>query len=383
MRICLYSADNYGLGHINRLWKFAQHLKAHLNTADFLFISSSNAFWHMVKPEEYIDVLKLPQQISIHEPSGVKKHVPRFLKTVSSQELGQLRATVILSAVRFFRPDVFIVDYSLSGTDGELLYVLKYLKNLASPPQIIASYRDIIGNPHYTREFLRRHNIVEMIKQYYDRVIIFGDPLLLDSFQEYGLPDSVTEKIIWYGYLVEKIPNQPASKDVLVTVGSGIDGFSIIQKILTIIEQQHFPYNWHIILGPDMPQDHKQMLLNMKRPKLVQFHDHVYPLSSRIAQYRYCISMAGYNTTCEAVSTDASILLVPRCKAQKEQHLRAEAFAKAGLVEYLPMDKLDKDGIKHFFSTSPNLVYREKFRHRQEQQTHKMLQQILMGVSNH
>jgi predicted glycosyltransferase len=55
------------------------------------------------------------------------------------------------------------------------------------------------------------------------------------------------------------------------------------------------------------------------------------------------ISMGGYNSVCEIMSTDVPALIVPRTLARAEQRIRADSLAHAGFVDVHEISTLTPD----------------------------------------
>ena len=58
------------------------------------------------------------------------------------------------------------------------------------------------------------------------------------------------------------------------------------------------------------------------------------------------VSMGGYNSLVEAVSTGVPIVCVPRVQPRVEQLLRARAFAERGLLRLLEPDRLGASALR-------------------------------------
>jgi predicted glycosyltransferase len=58
------------------------------------------------------------------------------------------------------------------------------------------------------------------------------------------------------------------------------------------------------------------------------------------------ISMGGYNTLCEVISQGTLCLVIPRETPRTEQLIRARAFKKQGLVDYIPWNDLSPHALR-------------------------------------
>ena len=350
MKIALYSTDTFGLGHISRNWKIANTLLKikGSDNIECLLLTSSDAFWRMVAPIKGIDFVKLPSQISIRSSEFRKTHQPKFLSMTSSNEIKELRSNLIKTTLQAYSPDLFIVDYSATGTRDELLPTLKYLQTRRKKTRIALAYRDIIGSAEYTAESWYNHNTLEVLEEFYDHILIFGDPKIFDLPNIYNLPRELHDKVTWMGYLVGRngISQSDTKRGILITIGGGSDGFNVLREILDQIDIHSKNIPISIILGPDIPQS--QSAIDEIRSRYsswdVDIFNYIYPVIDLMQKSSICISMAGYNTMCEVISTDTLSYIIPRNSNQKEQLMRAELFSANNLsihMNYSDLETID------------------------------------------
>jgi predicted glycosyltransferase len=61
------------------------------------------------------------------------------------------------------------------------------------------------------------------------------------------------------------------------------------------------------------------------------------------------VTMGGYNTVCEVMSTSTPALVVPRSGRRDEQRIRARALEHIGAIETVGANPLDSEAIAAFF----------------------------------
>lgn len=66
----------------------------------------------------------------------------------------------------------------------------------------------------------------------------------------------------------------------------------------------------------------------------------VCPLEPVLLGAAAVVTMGGYNTVCELLTTDVPALVVPRTTPRREQMIRAERLAGLGLLDVLDPDQL-------------------------------------------
>jgi predicted glycosyltransferase len=155
----------------------------------------------------------------------------------------------------------------------------------------------------------------------------------------------VRKKLIYTGYLRRAVPQLseadavPVGEQpyVLVTVGGGDDGMSVVDWVLRAYERDAgIPLAAVLVLGPFMPpamqRQFRERAKRLPHIAVVTFDSHVELLMERAVGV---VAMAGYNTFCEIMSLDKRAILIPRTTPRQEQLLRALRAAELGLVRTL------------------------------------------------
>ncbi len=338
-RIALYSHDTCGLGHMRRNLLLAQTFAQTLR-ADILMITGAREATALSIPPG-VDTLTLPalfkQDDGLYRPR-------RFSFDV--QELIALRAQIIRSALEMFQPDVFIVDNVPRGAMGELDPALHYLR-LDTPAHIILGLRDVLDTPETVRRQWRAHANFEAVRELYDAVWVYGDPAVYDLAEAYDFPREFRARMRFTGYLDAAArdeanaapPNDlpPALRDEpfnLCVVGGGQDGAHLATLFAHAAQAHDTP--GLIVTGPYMPAGARERL-----HRLAETTPHLHVtrfVSAPTALFRRAgrvVSMGGYNTVCELLSTGKPALILPRLHPRKEQLIRAERLSRMGLLDVM------------------------------------------------
>src|SRR5262249_5168692 len=122
---------------------------------------------------------------------------------------------------------------------------------------------------------------------------------------------------------------------VVVHVGGGGDGAALIDAYLRAVK--FLPRDVHslVVTGPLMAQTDRQNLHRQASAlpvTLIEYHE---DLATCIAAADLSVSMGGYNTVCEILSTGTRALVVPRKFPRQEQYIRAQRLAARGLIDVL------------------------------------------------
>ncbi|MCG9893730.1 MAG: glycosyltransferase [Thermosynechococcaceae cyanobacterium MS004] len=378
-RIAIYSHDTMGLGHKRRNLLIAQTLADAIPNCSVLLISGMVEGSTLDLPDG-IDYLALPAW----QKNMDGQYEARRLD-LPVQELTLLRAKIIRSAVKAFKPDVFLVDNVPRGALRELDLALEFLRRQRKT-RCVLGLRDVLDEPETIR---RQWNAAEneaAIRRYYNSIWIYGDPAVYDLAASYHFPPEIAAKIRYVGYLDarERLrkpraqaqahtqahtqahagPHEPIhalssrasatqgavtapEKMALCLVGGGQDG----AKVAIAFAQADLPMGWKgvIVAGPFMPKAARQTLHQQaeRHPNLTVL-DHCAEPTQLLQNAQAVVAMGGYNTTCEVLSFEVQALIVPRVKPRKEQWIRAQRLQELGLVDVLLPDQLCPQAIAHW-----------------------------------
>ncbi len=344
-RIALYSHDTMGLGHARRNMLIANALASASTPADILLVSGANETNAFAMPPA-VDVLSLP---SLRKGDDGHYHSRRL--DMSLGDMTSLRAETIRAALLAFAPDVLIVDNVPRGAARELDPALAALR-AAGGTRIVLGMRDILDEPAVVAREWERADNLQALREHYDAIWVYGDPLVFDTARAYSFPFDVAAKLSYTGYLdgrqrpsfsesesdaaVEAL-RLPPGRLALCLVGGGQDG----QSVATAFVQARLPEDMNavVVTGPYMPDDVQQQLhaeaATHLRLRVLDFLPEPTLLLSRAERV---IAMGGYNTVGELLAFEKPALIVPRVKPRREQWIRAQRLRQLGLVDVLHPD---------------------------------------------
>lgn len=332
LRIALYSHDSLGLGHARRNLALAHALGNQLpgltgRQVTGVLISGSALAPGFHVPAGW-DWVILP---------GVKKgpdgYQPRNL-AVPMQELVSLRAALLEAVLGGFRPDLIVIDRHATGIHRELEAALRRARAL-TPVRVVLGLREVLDSPDAALAEWDRAGGARLVKALFDAVWIYGDPAVHDPVGAGEIPPSLRSMIRYTGYLATGRP--PGSGELcmpgpyfMTTVGGGADG----HPLASIAAAAALPPGMgHLIVaGPQMPEPELTDLRRYATPgvRIVEALDDMV-LHMRHAEA--VISMGGYNSVCELMSTRVPALIVPRNHSRAEQQIRAASLADAGYLD--------------------------------------------------
>lgn len=338
-RILFYSHDTFGLGHIRRTQKIANTI-AGPNYSILIACASPMASSFASQPGiEYLNLPGFTKQVS-------GEYAPRNLNMPMDQFVN-LRASLLLSAVRSFNPDLVIVDKEPLGVKRELLPSLGYLRQFRKQCRTVCGFRDILDEKEAVASEWRKRDTVHALEQYYDNILIYGDREIFDFAREYDLPASLADKTRYTGYIqpkenIEPDRFKPSFQEqrplVTFTLGGGGDGWESMDLFLEGLERglHRNAFNALILSGPFAAPHiiQKARRLSEERDDVV-FSTFVSNTHSIFSQSRLIVSMGGYNTMCEMSAMGQYPLILPRTVPRQEQLIRAKVFKAKGYCDYL------------------------------------------------
>jgi predicted glycosyltransferase len=354
-RIIFYSHDTYGLGHIRRTLCLVRALIDEEPTADILLATGSPIIGQLTVPEG-VRLVSLKPVVK----TGAETYEARDGSMDRRQVIAH-RSAQLLGAVRFFRPDVLVVDHAPLGMKGELVPALEFLRRKLPRSRIVLGLRDILDEPEVVRRTWREQRIYEVLEHYYDHILVYGQRRHFDVDREYALPDAVRSKVEFVGYIRKREPLIPAdvvrrrlgvppgAPLLLATVGGGGDGAEVLSTAIAAvgrIRRRRPNLRALIVTGPlmDTATQHALAAAEQKTPglKVAGFVPH---LTSAMAAADVLVSMAGYNTVTEILALGRRAVLVPRVVPRREQWIRARLLQRHGLAQMLDPAELTPDSL--------------------------------------
>jgi predicted glycosyltransferase len=339
-RVLIYSHDTFGLGHLRRCRAIAHSLVERFKGLSVLILSGSpiiGSFDFRAR----VDFVRIPGVIKLH--NGEYKSLGLH---IDLEQTMAMRAAIIRHTAEAFRPNLFLVDKEPLGLKSEVVPTLAMLKQMGS--RLVLGLRDIMDEPTLLSREWEHKQVMPALENVYDDIWVYGLEAIADPLAGLDCPPSVLRKMTYTGYIrrtlprVERPPERPFGEEpyLLVTVGGGGDGMSVIDWVLSAYEHDPaIPHPAVLVLGPFMTAARQREFHNradaLGRVRVLTFDSH---LELMMANAAGIVAMGGYNTFCEILSFDCPALLIPRVAPRREQFLRATRAAELGLTQTLDID---------------------------------------------
>jgi predicted glycosyltransferase len=233
------------------------------------------------------------------------------------------RAAATRALFARLKPDLLVVELYPFGR-SMLAFELEALLGDASGVPILCSVRDVLQRPADPSKAAARIAAAGR----FDAILVHGDGAFLPL--EASWPEAATlgSKLHYTGYVgPAEGPASATRGEIVVSVGGGAAGHALLSASLALAAARaHAGEKWRIRVGnatavPACANPH--VVCEPNRPDFADL----------LRNARLSISQAGYNTCVDLLRARCPALLVPfDAGNEREQTIRAQAFAKAGLA---------------------------------------------------
>jgi len=341
--ILMYSHDTYGLGHIRRTMAIARSLVG--PEVNILIITGSPIVGRYTMPKN-VDFVRMPGMIK--KTNAI--YVPHSIK-VDPKIAISIRKNIISATAKTFKPDLFIVDKVPTGLKGEVLPTLKWIRKNLPCTRVVLGLRDILDDAESTRADWKRKKFIEVLRDLYSEIWVYGYKAMYDPITEYAFPDDIAEKTVFTGYIPRRAPRirktKRKHKQVVVTIGGGGDGYTVLDTYLKMLETNGgVDFKTLMITGPFLSPDRLDELADRARALKVQIKPFVRNMEKRMAKADLVVSMGGYNSMCEILSLKKPALIIPRDNPRMEQLIRAQVFKERCLCDFIKWGEVSPDTMR-------------------------------------
>ena len=350
--ILMYSHDTYGLGHIRRTMAIAEQLRK--DNTNILILTGSPIAGRLAFPK-FVDYVRVPGMIK----KANDEYFPLTIRIDPMQAM-EIRQSIIMATVKTFLPDLFIVDKEPQGLKKEVLPALEWISENLKNTKTILGLRDIMDDADTVKTDWQKKNIYSTIEDLYSEVWVYGQKNVYNPIKEYEIPESISKKLYFTGYIPRKVPQESVAQAlrlqlnvmknenlVTVTTGGGGDGFHVLDLYLKMLERMKAhsilpPFQSVLVTGPFLSRNDKDLILERANGLGIWSYDFFSDMETLIAASDIVVCMGGYNTLCEVLSSKTMSLVIPRETPRKEQFIRARAFNREHLVDFIPWSRLDE-----------------------------------------
>jgi predicted glycosyltransferase len=293
-----------------------------------------------------VQVLNIPP---IKTDSEFKElHVPPEFDSV--EQVLEYRGKLLLNILTEVQPDVLMIELFPFGRrrfSTELIPFLEQAKSLGT--KVVCSLRDIV----VTKQDRVRHEekICHLMNQYFDMLLIHGDPKFMPLETSFSRIADLNCEVHYTGYVVQEevaqLPNsevQCATPLILTSVGGGRFGHELLDCVAqaSALLEHHIPHHIQMFTGPFCPDPVFERLQTLAAERSNLSVERFTPNLLKYMQHAdLSISMAGYNTTMNVLTTGVRSMLLPFTgNDDQEQRMRSERLAELGIVSIIQREDL-------------------------------------------
>jgi predicted glycosyltransferase len=325
-RYVFVSHDGFGLGHVRRNVRIAAAMLEAEPSAQITIVTGIDSA-HPWLDEQAMAVVRVPPL--------VKDEAGRYRNSQMSLDHAlRVRSDVLLRTVADLQPDAVVIDRHPFGIDGEWRAGLRHAREHGAA--VVVGLRDVIDEPSAVRAELgsdRWSGATEMV----DEVLVYGSPVICDHKREYGLSIEPT-----YCGWVSETPTPPRGaveqRLLVVAAGGGGDGAAVMAIGCGLAEDDRV-HRALFVLGPAGSARAQMLRASLRHVSVeVEVLPVVADCSALFATAGVVLTMAGYNSTVEALAVGSRPILMPRRAPRREQAIRASRLASLGLADVVDAD---------------------------------------------
>ena len=256
------------------------------------------------------------------------------------------RRRSLLDTFEKLRPDIIMTELFPFGRRQlrfEIVPLLEAARSAQPRPWIVSSVRDILvepGKPERVTEMLDR------IEQFYDLVLVHGDPAFVPFHETFPPAHGIADKIRYTGYVVEPPAKKggraaPGTDEVIVSAGGGALSEPLLRTAMEARPLTRLRHaTWRMLPGHAMAEDAFRAL-EARAPDGVIVERARPDFTTMLANCALSISQGGYNTMMDILAAGARAVVVPYAGGQEtEQTLRARRLAARGALQLVAEGEL-------------------------------------------
>ena len=349
-KLMFYCQHILGIGHLVRSMEIVRGLVADF---EICFINGGKAITGFEIPPG-VEVVNLPaietdpefQNLSVVDDSR------------SLEEVQEFRTNKLLEIFNSFQPDVLMIELFPFGRrrfSFELVPLLERVKAQGRKTKVVCSLRDIV----VTKQDRERHEekICKLMNQYFDLLLIHGDRQFQPLEESFSRISDLNCPVHYTGYVVQSTPENPVLNDedkavlnyhkplILASIGGGRFGHELLDSLVEAapILQRIVPHQIQIFTGPFFPEaKFAQMQLLVSTQPNINIQRYTPNLLTYMEKAEMSISMGGYNTTMNILTTGVRSMMLPFVgNGDLEQTIRSQKLEDLGILNVIHPEDLE------------------------------------------
>ncbi|MDY6900030.1 MAG: glycosyltransferase [Cyanobacteriota bacterium] len=368
-KLLFYCQHILGMGHLVRSMEIVRGL---IPDFQVCFINGGQIIKEFIIPDE-IEVVNLP---AIKTDAEFKQLKP-VDTSLSLAEVQEIRKNKLLEVAEEFQPDVLMIELFPFGRGKfsfELIPLLEKLQASEKPVKIVSSLRDIVVTK--TNQEKYENKVCRLMNQYFDMLLIHGDKNFVPLDESFSRVKDIQSETKYTGYVVQKPTLNPELTEedkniiesdkplILVSVGGGRFGHELIDCVIASADilKQKIPHQIQVFTGPFSPDDKVESWQKEVEDKQnINVSRYTRNLLSYMQKADLSISMSGYNTTLNVMTTGVRAMILPfKGNDDQEQRIRASKLDSLGAVKMLDESDLQPEifaqKVIDYLTVEPNKI---------------------------
>ncbi len=355
-KIMFYCQNLLGMGHLVRSTEIIRSL-----VKDFkVCLINGGQIVPGFEIPSAVEVINLPAVRSERVQGKGQKELRVVDSSQSIEEVKKFRKNKLLTLFDQFQPDYLITEgfpFSKHLLSFELIPLLEKVKSTECSTKVVGCIRDILLCKEEQQRAEVKEKICGWINKYFDMLLIHSDPKVHRLEESFSRVKDLNCEICYTGYVVQSPPENiaPTEEDIaefngkepmiVVSVGGGRLGYNLLKTIVEAasILERTIPHRIRVFTGPFMLEE---KFLELQKAANNQANITLRRYTSQLLTYMekadLSISLCGYNTTMNILSTGVRSLVLPSDK-DREQVIRGEKLEKLGLLEVIRPNDLQPE----------------------------------------
>jgi predicted glycosyltransferase len=329
MRVMFYCQHVLGIGHFFRSMEIARALHRH----EVLFVEGGEPLPGFEAP-----------------PHVARAFLPPLMMDADFQHLEAVAGDVeairnerrqqLMALFQRFRPDVWVIELFPFGRKRfgyEILPLLDVIQQQALPTRVVCSLRDILVEKQDVAAYEQR--VVTTLNRFFHLVLLHADPRVVSLDETFTRLDDIRIPVEYTGFVgkpVERGARLHRGKIIVASNGGGKVGVDLLTATVRAFRCLPDPaWRLRIFIGPFMGDQDRKVLADLAREDVrVALLPFSLDYAKELAAADLSISMAGYNTCMDILSTRVRSLVYP-FRQNREQSLRANRLQSLGLLKVI------------------------------------------------
>ncbi|MGK0283848.1 MAG: putative glycosyltransferase, partial [Patiriisocius sp.] len=251
------------------------------------------------------------------------------------------RGARLLEIYRNVAPELVVLEAFPFGRRQlrfELLPLIDAIAATKPKPILVSSIRDFLQRRTKPG---RDDYVVQLISQFFDKIVVHGDPTFARLTDSFPKASQIEEKIVYSGLVCAKpTTDKTEAYDVVVSAGGGAVGVDLVKTSIDAARLLPKSLTWCIVTGPNSPINDQLASIRLASPNIT-FEEFRSDFPSLLRSAQLSVSQAGYNTVSDILKAECRCLLVPYSSSGETEQLdRATRLVDMGLANMLSSEGL-------------------------------------------